>query len=68
MVPDDFTGYFAAAGTAAGALIGLLFVAVSLRPETVLGRGASRSAAGNGLGAPLLQLFENVLHDAPATG
>jgi hypothetical protein len=25
VVPDDFTGYFAAAATAAGALIGLLF-------------------------------------------
>jgi hypothetical protein len=44
VVPDDFTGYFAAAATAAGALIGLLFVAASLRPETVLGRSAPPAA------------------------
>ena len=42
MVPGDFIGYFAAAGTAAGTLIGLLFVAVSLRPESVLGAGRGR--------------------------
>jgi hypothetical protein len=29
VVPGDFIGYFPAAGTAAGTLIGLLFVAVS---------------------------------------
>jgi hypothetical protein len=44
VVPDSFTGYFAGAATAAGALIGLLFVAVSLRPEAVLGAGASAKA------------------------
>jgi hypothetical protein len=44
VVPDSFTGYFAGAATAAGALIGLLFVAVSLRPEAVLGAGASARA------------------------
>jgi hypothetical protein len=44
VVPDDFTGYFAAAATAAGALIGLLFVAASLRPETILGRDAPPAA------------------------
>jgi hypothetical protein len=35
VVPAESTGYFAAAATAAGALIGLLFVAVSLRPDSV---------------------------------
>ena len=30
MVPAEFTGYFAAAAAAAGVLIGLLFVAVSI--------------------------------------
>ena len=37
MVPDDFSAYFAAAAAAAGALIGLLFVAVSLRPDDIFG-------------------------------
>jgi hypothetical protein len=37
VVPDDFSGYFAAAAAAAGALIGLLFVAVSLRPDDIFG-------------------------------
>ena len=49
MVPGDFVGYFAAVTGAAGALIGLLFVSVSLRPETVFGDQApprGRSLAG----------------------
>ena len=33
MVPSGIVGYFAATSAAAGALIGLLFVAVSLRPS-----------------------------------
>ena len=37
MIPAEFTSYFTAAAAAAGVLIGLLFVAVSLRPETVFG-------------------------------
>lgn len=40
MVPDSFTTYFAAATGAAAALIGLLFVSVTLRPETVFGSDA----------------------------
>lgn len=40
VVPAEFTRYFEAAAAAAGVLIGLLFVAVSLRPETVLSDGA----------------------------
>jgi hypothetical protein len=40
VVPAEFTGYFAAAAAAAGVLIGLLFVAVSLRPESVFGEKA----------------------------
>lgn len=50
MVPAEFTGYFTAAAAAAGVLIGLLFVAVSLRSETVFGDGASaagRAQAGS---------------------
>lgn len=40
MVPSSFTAYFAAVTGAGGALIGLLFVSVTLRPETVFGAGA----------------------------
>ena len=50
MVPAEFTGLFTAAAAAAGVLIGLLFVAVSLRPESVFGETASpggRAKAGS---------------------
>ncbi len=40
MVPDAIVGYFAAATAAAGALIGLLFVAISLKPEDIFGESA----------------------------
>ncbi len=70
MVPDSFTGYFAAAGTAAGALIGLLFVAASLRPETVLGKGAppaARSVAGSAFTALVNSFFVSLLALIPLT-
>jgi hypothetical protein len=44
LISDEFTGYFAGAAAAAGVLIGLLFVAVSLRPETVFGDRAMPAA------------------------
>jgi hypothetical protein len=50
VVPAEFTGYFAAAAAAAGVLIGLLFVAVSLRPDSVFGDGGpamGRAQAGS---------------------
>lgn len=47
MVPAGFTPYFTAIATGAGALIGLLFVAVSLRPETVFGVGATPQGRAN---------------------
>ena len=40
MVPSSFTAFFAASAGAAAALIGLLFVAVSVRPEKVFGEAA----------------------------
>jgi Na+/citrate or Na+/malate symporter len=44
MVPSGIVGYFAATSAAAGALIGLLFVAVSLRPESIFGPNAAPKA------------------------
>jgi hypothetical protein len=41
VVPASYITYFGAATGAAAALIGLLFVSVSLRPGTVFGEGAS---------------------------
>lgn len=40
MVPADLLGFFTATVAAAGTLIGLLFVAISLRPHQVLGSAA----------------------------
>jgi len=70
VVPDDFTGYFAAAATAAGALIGLLFVAASLRPQTVLGRDAppaARATAGSAFTALVNSFFVSLIALIPDT-
>src|SRR5262249_59061145 len=40
MVPSDFNAYFSASATAAAALVGLLFVAISLAPESTVARSA----------------------------
>jgi hypothetical protein len=40
MIPSSFTTFFAASTGAGAALIGLLFVAVSVAPHTTVGRGA----------------------------
>jgi heme/copper-type cytochrome/quinol oxidase subunit 4 len=43
MVPSSYNAFFAAVATGAAALIGLLFVAVSVRDETIFG---AKSVAG----------------------
>jgi hypothetical protein len=40
MVPDDFRDFFVAAAGASGALVGLLFVAISVKPDRVIGAAA----------------------------
>jgi hypothetical protein len=40
MVPGEYDAYLAAVATASAALIGLLFVAVSVRDDTIFGRNA----------------------------
>ncbi|MGA7173441.1 MAG: hypothetical protein WCB86_11265 [Candidatus Dormiibacterota bacterium] len=50
MVPESYAGYFSAGASAAGALVGLLFVAVSLRSDSVFGessRAGARALAGS---------------------
>lgn len=42
MVPSAYDAYFTAAATGAAALIGLLFVAVSVRDDTIFGASATR--------------------------
>jgi hypothetical protein len=70
VVPDDFVVYFATAATAAGALIGLLFVAASLRPETVLGKDAppaARAIAGSAFTALVNSFFVSLIACIPDT-
>jgi hypothetical protein len=70
VVPDDFVIYFATAATAAGALIGLLFVAASLRPDTVLGREAppaARAIAGSAFTALVNGFFVSLIACIPDT-
>ncbi|MGD0068635.1 MAG: hypothetical protein ABSB76_35045 [Streptosporangiaceae bacterium] len=40
MIPSSYAGYFQAASQAAGALIGLLFVVIALKPGRIIGRHA----------------------------
>ena len=71
MVPASFTPYFTATATAAGALIGLLFVAVSLRSDSVFGEGATaqgRANAGSAFTALVNCFFVSLVALLPQTG
>jgi len=70
VVPGDFLDYFTAASAAAGSLIGLLFVAVSLRPDSVLGPAAppaARAVAGSAFTALVNSFFVSLIALIPAT-
>lgn len=51
MIPDQFANYFLASAGAGAALIGLLFVAISIRPEHTFGVGAHPVRRGVASGA-----------------
>jgi hypothetical protein len=71
VVPASYIGFFTGAATAAAALIGLLFVAVSLRPESVLGKGApakARAVAGSAFTALVNSFFVSLIALIPGTG
>lgn len=59
MIPQEFLTFFAASVTADGALIGLLFVAISIEPEHTFGPEAKleRELAANGAFAGLINAF-----------
>ena len=70
MVPGGFTGYFAAGSAAAGTLIGLLFVAVSVRPEAILGHAAPphvRAVAASAFTALVNSFFVSFIALIPKT-
>jgi hypothetical protein len=71
VVPAEFNVYFAAAAAAAGVLIGLLFVAVSLRSDTVFGDGApaaGRAQAGSAFISLANCFFVSLVALIPAAG
>jgi hypothetical protein len=71
VIPDAFTGYFTAAATAAGVLIGLLFVAASLRPESVFGETAPAGAlaqAGSAFTSLVNSFFVSLVALIPRAG
>lgn len=70
MVPDALIGYFAAATAAAGALIGLLFVAISLKPEDIFGESAQatpRRLAESSFTALVNAFFVSLIAIIPGT-
>ncbi len=70
MVPDTYIAYFTAAAAAAGVLIGLLFVAVTLRPESVPGERAAplaQATAGSAFTALVNSFFVAIIALIPGT-
>jgi hypothetical protein len=64
VIPDEFTGYFTAASTAAGAVIGLPAIAISVRPEGVLaaeGPPAARAIAASAFTALVNSFFVSLI-------
>jgi hypothetical protein len=70
VVPDALVGYFAAATAAAGALIGLLFVAISLKPDSIFGESAetnTRRLAESSFTALVNAFFMSLIAIIPGT-
>jgi hypothetical protein len=70
VVPSDYAGYFAGSATAAGTLIGLLFVSVSLRTESIFGADATsagRALAGSSFTSLVNAFFVAVVALIPGT-
>jgi hypothetical protein len=70
VVPDPLVGYFAAATAAAGALIGLLFVAISLKPDSIFGESAqtnTRRLAESSFTALVNAFFVSLVAIIPGT-
>ena len=70
VIPDEFTGYFTAASTAAGALIGLLAIAILVRPEAVFGEEgppAARATAASAFTALVNSFFVSLNALIPGT-
>lgn len=70
MVPGDFTNYFLGSVGASAALIGLLFVAISVAPERIIGRESSplsRAQAGSAFTALLSAFFVSMVALIPTT-
>jgi hypothetical protein len=66
-VEQDWNNFAVIAGSAAGALTGLLFVAVSLNRERIAGHPALRAEAGQTLVLFLLPLLMSILLVIPRT-
>jgi hypothetical protein len=70
MVPDEYLGYFIAAAGAAAALIGLLFVAISLRPDSIFGPDAppdGQTLAGSSFTGLVNAFFISLVANIPST-
>jgi hypothetical protein len=70
MVPGSYASYFVASASASAALIGLLFVAVAVAPERIVGRTATaerRARAGSAFMALLDAFFVSLVALIPQT-